>query len=46
MITTLTEVNPQQLDQIMAIWLASNLEAHDFVSESYWHPQFSSQVQR
>lgn len=41
MITTLSEVSAQQLDQIMAIWLASNLEAHDFVPASYWQENFA-----
>lgn len=41
MITTLNSVSPQQLDQIMAIWLASNLEAHDFVPASYWQENFA-----
>jgi putative acetyltransferase len=26
----------QDLDRIMQIWLASNLEAHDFVDPDYW----------
>ncbi len=42
MITTLTTVSPEQLDEIMAIWLASNLDAHDFVSASYWHDNFDA----
>jgi ribosomal protein S18 acetylase RimI-like enzyme len=41
MITTLTEVSAQQLDDIMAIWLASNLEAHDFVPARYWQENFA-----
>lgn len=40
MITRLTEVSAQQLDQIMTIWLASNLDAHDFVPASYWQENF------
>ncbi|KRL47187.1 hypothetical protein FD01_GL000356 [Lacticaseibacillus manihotivorans DSM 13343 = JCM 12514] len=41
MITTLTEVSAQQLDDIMAIWLASNLEAHSFVPARYWQENFA-----
>lgn len=36
MIETLTTVSEADLKQIMAIWLAGNLEAHAFVSETYW----------
>ena len=27
-------------DQVMQIWLATNIQAHDFVPESYWRNQF------
>ena len=41
MITTLTEVSASQLADIMAIWLASNLDTHDFVPARYWQENFA-----
>lgn len=41
-ITTLQTVSPAQLDAIMAIWLVSNLEAHDFVPANYWQANFEA----
>ncbi len=29
-------INKLELNQIMQIWLTSNLEAHDFIEPSYW----------
>lgn len=29
----------EDLDQVMEIWLSSNLQAHDFVSQDYWTGQ-------
>lgn len=29
------------LDQVMKIWLESNIQAHPFVEKSYWHEHFS-----
>lgn len=35
----LTHSTPQQLDQLMSIWLSGNLTAHPFVHTGYWHEQ-------
>lgn len=32
----LTQIKKPELDQIMHLWLTSNLEAHDFIDPSYW----------
>ena len=29
-------LRPEDLDQVMQIWLDANLEAHCFLPESYW----------
>ena len=29
-------LRPEDLDQVMQIWLNANLEAHCFLPESYW----------
>lgn len=36
MIKKLTKINTQQLNQILDIWLNSNIEAHNFISRNYW----------
>ncbi len=36
MIKKLTEMSTPQLDQILNIWLHSNIEAHSFISRDYW----------
>lgn len=36
MIKKLTKISIQQLDQILDIWLNSNIEAHNFISRNYW----------
>ncbi|MBF8970452.1 GNAT family N-acetyltransferase [Streptococcus sp. NLN76] len=33
------EASAEDLDKILAIWLATNLEAHEFVEASYWQNQ-------
>jgi putative acetyltransferase len=33
---------PADIDTIMSIWLAGNLDAHSFIPASYWHRQFSA----
>ena len=30
------------IDQIMQIWLTANIQAHDFISETYWKGQFEN----
>ena len=32
-------MNPSDLDTVLSIWLASNLDAHPFVDPSYWREQ-------
>lgn len=32
-------LSPTQLDQVMNIWLSSNLEAHSFIDPDYWKSQ-------
>lgn len=34
------KMTPADLDAVMAIWLAGNLEAHPFIPASYWHAHF------
>lgn len=36
MITTLVQLTSQQLDQLMVLWLAGNLQAHAFIPADYW----------
>lgn len=31
---------PEDLEQIMKLWLDSNLEAHDFIDKSYWEAHY------
>ncbi|MFD1419955.1 GNAT family N-acetyltransferase [Lactiplantibacillus songbeiensis] len=38
-IQTLKQPTDQQLDQLMSLWLAGNLHAHDFVRADYWRKQ-------
>lgn len=33
------KANAEDLEKILAIWLATNLEAHEFVEASYWQDQ-------
>lgn len=35
-IKTLDQIDESQLDQLMIIWLAGNLQAHHFVSAAFW----------
>lgn len=35
-LSTLRQPTSRQLDQLMALWLASNLQAHAFVPADYW----------
>lgn len=35
-IKTLDNINNVQMSQLMAIWLAGNLQAHDFVPAAFW----------
>lgn len=34
------KMEAQDLDQVMEIWLNSNMEAHDFVPEKYWKDHY------
>lgn len=34
-------LNPGDLDQVMQLWLQTNLEAHDFIGEGYWQENAS-----
>ena len=34
------KLKPEDLDAVMAIWLKTNVEAHDFIPESYWQTNF------
>lgn len=36
-----TKVNEVQLHQVMQIWLAGNLQAHDFVAPDYWKQNYA-----
>ncbi|KIS03819.1 GNAT family N-acetyltransferase [Paucilactobacillus wasatchensis] len=36
----LTQIDEQQLDNIMAIWLDSNVEVHHFIAASYWQDAY------
>lgn len=36
MIKKLAAPTSHELDQLMTIWLQSNIEAHSFIEESYW----------
>lgn len=33
------QLSPHQLNQVMNIWLSSNLEAHSFIDPNYWKSQ-------
>lgn len=39
------EFEPKDLDEVMEIWLISNLQVHDFISKKYWRNNFT-EVQR
>jgi ribosomal protein S18 acetylase RimI-like enzyme len=46
-IEQLTQLTDDVLDQIMAIWLTGNLDAHPFVSADYWQeaqPEVATQI--
>lgn len=34
------EFNIKQLDNVMEIWLETNIEAHDFIKKEYWKSNF------
>lgn len=34
--------NNKEIEEIMKIWLDSNIEAHDFINESYWTKNYNS----
>lgn len=36
MVSELKQVTDRQLDQLMALWLASNFQGHPFILETYW----------
>ena len=36
LITVLKDIKPQELDQILAIWLQSNIEVHNFIPKKHW----------
>ncbi len=29
------------LEQVMGLWLATNISAHDFISAKYWHANYA-----
>ena len=35
-------MNEDDIDQIMQIWLATNVQTHDFIAETYWDSQFEN----
>ena len=39
------EFRKGDLDEVMEIWLISNLQAHDFISKKYWNKNFT-EIQR
>lgn len=41
MIRQLKTMNDQQLKEILAIWLASNIETHDYIAPVYWEQNFT-----
>ncbi|BAP84668.1 acetyltransferase [Paucilactobacillus hokkaidonensis JCM 18461] len=45
-VTQLNDINEQQLNQIMQIWLAGNEEAHSFVRANYWSDAFTAVKQQ
>lgn len=40
MIVKLKNLTPTILNQILAIWLQGNLDAHSFISSSYWQSNY------
>lgn len=30
-------LQPDEMDELIAVWLASTIQAHPFISENYWH---------
>ncbi len=36
------EFTTDDLDTIMKIWLKANIEAHDFIPESYWYKNYEA----
>ncbi|MGX7031537.1 GNAT family N-acetyltransferase [Vagococcus zengguangii] len=41
MIQKVTAISEEQLEQITAIWLKTNIEVHDYIDPSYWHNHLS-----
>lgn len=35
-------MNKDDIEQVMQIWLATNVQAHDFIDETYWKGQFEN----
>lgn len=35
-------MNDNDIDQVMLIWLIINIQAHDFIPETYWKSQFDN----
>lgn len=35
-------MNKDDIEQVMQIWLATNVQAHDFIAETYWKGQFEN----
>lgn len=35
------EFDEKDIDQIAAIWLDTNIKAHDFIAAQYWHSNFN-----
>ncbi len=33
----MTNISDEQLDELVSIWLYSNIEAHSFIDNEYWH---------
>lgn len=40
MIRTLDLTNQNEINQVMRIWLFSNLDAHPFINKNYWQSHF------
>ncbi|MDN6640699.1 MAG: N-acetyltransferase [Tetragenococcus sp.] len=36
------QLQENDLDEVISIWLQENIRAHDFISETYWKSQFDS----
>lgn len=35
-------MHENDIDEVMQIWLAANLQAHDFIAETYWKSEFDN----